>query len=493
MPAAATTLIPGQATADATKAYVDTRWQENPKLSPDSWRLIEGLTVAKIGLGTYRMGTHAQHIAALEKALLGGLNLIDTASNYQDGAAETLIGQTLHNLIAAQKLRREEVVLVTKAGYIQGQTLARLQTKPFPQTDVFSDTLAHCLHPDFLADQLQQSQQRLGVAHIDIFLLHNPEYALQAGAARDDFYNRITAAFTRLETFCRDGLISYYGVSSNSVGYPADHPLAVDLARLAACADTAAQNAWGRRKRPLFRVLQMPLNLLETEALFTPNTQAATFQGSEAVSALELAARRNMTVLTNRPLNAFIHNRALRLSTPETVDVTTILAAVKRAEDTLAAHWGAWPQYDDNSPALRLGDVGRALLEDLHGRVHADQVAQTLVYPTADMLMQLDAPQTLRAAYATAVDDFVRLMNAYAAGTEAPTLTALRQQIVQHTRLSQVPLQQLALNALTSLPGVTCVLLGARRPQYVDDALKTLELADFADPAPLFSPTAPAA
>lgn len=488
-------MLTGQATADATKTYADNRWRENPRISPDSWRLIEGITVAKIGLGTYRMGNHPAHAAALEAALLGGLNLIDTASNYQDGAAEILIGKTLAKLVLAQKLRREDVLLVTKAGYIQGQTLARLAKTPYPNTDILADNLAHCLHPDFLADQLAQSQARMGVNHIDIFLLHNPEYALQAAhqngvpldEARTDFYNRITAAFTFLEQCCKNGNISHYGVSSNTLGDAPGSPVAVNLAKLAACADAAAQNAWGRRKRSQFRVLQMPLNLLETNPVFVPNTEAVTFNGTETVSALELAARRNMTVLTNRPLNAFSpQGHALRLSTPQQLDAEKIMGALTAAENALEAHWGGWPHDEENTPALRLGQHGRTLLDSLHGRIHADQIAQTMVRPTAASLAPLADNAALWQAYETALDDFIALMNAHAAAAEAPALAALQSHFHAHTGQT-APLQQLALNALTSLPGVTCALLGARHPRYVADALKTLEMADFADPAPLFS------
>jgi aryl-alcohol dehydrogenase-like predicted oxidoreductase len=45
------------------------------------------------------------------------------------------------------------------------------------------------------------------------------------------------------------------------------------------------------------------------------------------------------------------------------------------------------------------------------------------------------------------------------------------------------PVQQLALNAIASIPSVTTVLCGLRRESYIDDALKTFEKGDFADPA----------
>ena len=49
-----------------------------------------------LGFGSYRIDAHTpEHAAALEKALFGGVNLIDTSTNYADGSSETCIGNVL--------------------------------------------------------------------------------------------------------------------------------------------------------------------------------------------------------------------------------------------------------------------------------------------------------------------------------------------------------------------------------------------------------------
>jgi aryl-alcohol dehydrogenase-like predicted oxidoreductase len=70
----------------------------------------------------------------------------------------------------------------------------------------YMDGCWHCVHPQFLADQLTRSLERLRLQTLDVCLLHNPEYfftdAVQRGlradelqAARSEFYRRIQAAF----------------------------------------------------------------------------------------------------------------------------------------------------------------------------------------------------------------------------------------------------------------------------------------------------------
>jgi len=77
---------------------------------------------SKIGFGCYRVDHRVEdHYRALHKALTNGISLIDTSSNYADGRSEILVGNVLSDLITNNKLKREDVTLVTKGGYIQGQ------------------------------------------------------------------------------------------------------------------------------------------------------------------------------------------------------------------------------------------------------------------------------------------------------------------------------------------------------------------------------------
>ena len=144
--------------------------------------------LAKIGFGCYRIDNRIEeHFNALHKAIESGIRIIDTSSNYCDGRSEILIGNVLNDLISNGKLKREDVILITKGGYIQGTNyqfaVKKLkQGNPFPEVVEFDEGLWHCIHPEFLEDQINRQLHRLDQnegGYIDVYLLHNTEYYLR--------------------------------------------------------------------------------------------------------------------------------------------------------------------------------------------------------------------------------------------------------------------------------------------------------------------------
>ncbi|MCA9663876.1 MAG: aldo/keto reductase, partial [Myxococcales bacterium] len=306
-------LMPGRATVDGTRTAARRYGGAVRRLG----RLE--LEVAPIGFGGYRIHVESPvHRQALEEALRVGVNLIDTSTNYTGGGSERLIGEVLATLVAQDVVRREEIVVVSKAGYIQGPLLEAMTKGEVPRPPEiveYQPTCWHCIHPDFLAAQLEASRDRLGLATIDVLLLHNPEYLLidrsnRGGvteADRDELFRRIAAAFRFLEAEVERGTIGAYGVSSNAFGGAEEDPDFVSLARLV---DLAAATCGPDNH---FAVVQMPLNLYETGPL---RRRQATLEGPR--SALEIAAQADLGVLTNRPLNAFVRGegepRMIRLA-----------------------------------------------------------------------------------------------------------------------------------------------------------------------------------
>ena len=122
-----------------------------------------GLLVSQAGFGCYRVdATVAEHREALRRALLAGANLIDTSSNYADGGSEALVGAVLEDLASSDDISRESVVVVSKVGYLQGQNYElsqerKRQGSPFRELVLYADGLEHCIHPEFLEDQLTRS------------------------------------------------------------------------------------------------------------------------------------------------------------------------------------------------------------------------------------------------------------------------------------------------------------------------------------------------
>jgi hypothetical protein len=122
--------------------------------------------VSRAGFGCYRVDDRVpEHRQALSDALEAGVNLIDTSTNYADGHSETLVGEVLAGAIEAAGVRREDVVVVTKAGYLQGGNLdeARRRARagrPWTEIVTYGPDLWHSVSPDFLADQLTASLEK---------------------------------------------------------------------------------------------------------------------------------------------------------------------------------------------------------------------------------------------------------------------------------------------------------------------------------------------
>ena len=304
-------MTPGSASAEGTRRSAQRAIDEGNPAS--AYRALgrTGLVTSSLGFGGYRIDDRtSEHAAALEKALLAGINLIDTSTNYTDGASERCIGNVL------ARLRREELIVVSKVGYVQGQALALARSREqdgaaFPEMVKYMDGCWHCIHPEFLADQLERSLGRLRVEKVDIYLLHNPEYFFtdatkrhRSGsleALREKFYDRIRHAFSYLEGEVRRGRIGFYGVSSNTFVVPASNPEATSLESMWTIAGEVAREHH-------FAVAQFPANLFESGAMLTQNNVT----GNQ--TALEFAQEHDLAVLVNRPLNAFYRERLVRLA-----------------------------------------------------------------------------------------------------------------------------------------------------------------------------------
>ena len=302
-------MITGYATESATQSYVH-------KHRPIACNEIgtTRLTASQAGFGGYRISVGvAHHEKALRKALCEGVNLIDTSANYADGGSETLVGQVLEKLNDSGDLARDEVVVVSKVGYLQGQNYAlsrerSQQGRPFPELVEYGEGLEHCIHPEFLRDQLNRSLERLNLETLDFYLLHNPEYYLEWAQkkrqplepARAEYYRRIKVAFAYLEEEVTQGRIRYYGISSNTFPAAADQPDFTCLEKIwqiAECDSTAHH----------FGLVQLPFNLMEPGAVLEKNQP-------NGGSVLEFAQQKGLGVLVNRPLNAFYNNQLVRLA-----------------------------------------------------------------------------------------------------------------------------------------------------------------------------------
>lgn len=483
--------IPGKATPQATAVYA----AQFPHLT---YRPLNGWQVSEAGFGGYRISPDEEgHREALTHALSQGINLIDTSSNYADGGSESLIGEVLGELAGNGRLQREQVVIVSKTGYLQGSNYDLSQQRkaagnPFPDLVEYANELEHCIHPDFLADQLTRSLERLNLETLDVYLLHNPEYYLgwaqQNGVSLEEawrtYYQRIRLAFQYLEKEVENGRIQAYGVSCNSFPAPLHDPHFTSLSTVYGLAEASAAN----QERRHFRVIQLPMNLFETGAVTEKN-----LSGDQNV--LQFAQANGLSVLINRPLNAITDNTLTRLADvpkptypASKVEVSTAVDISARAERTL---------HNDILPQLPLDDETRQTVWEylavgtmLQGQWRAfgtyynwRDIRSRFILPRAQsgvqFLANLENPPV-------DVDDW---LNGYinTLNTSLAAVTAFYQGeghklavSIQQKAAAADPdwradtLSQTAVRALRSTAGVTSVLVGMRQAAYVDDVLAGL-------------------
>ncbi len=402
---------------------------------------------SRIGFGTYRIDRRdPAHKLALEMAVDSGISLIDTSSNYTDGRAEEIIGEVLED-----RGNRDDVIIVSKYGYIQGHNMFRFKEGlEFPETVRYSPDCFHCIHPDFMRDQLERSLERLRTDRIDVFLIHNPEYFMTSEVKgkeptedevennRNEMLRRIGEAFEALEEEVSKGTIGSYGISSNSFSEPADSSKFLPYEPLIELAETAAEKAG--RDRHSFSTVQMPGNLLETVGLET---------------CAVWAKRNGLKVLINRPLNAFNDDGGFRLASyrgPEDYDevlAKTLEMLEERELDNIAAE------------IRKLDGLTGELKSVFHIETVYHQLHRILLF-TTKRFPEMEMPLL---TYFHRFDERSKHLSSLKVGEY------LELKGIQYT----TPLEDHALQYLLDNENVTSILLGMREPAYVGSALRVLE------------------
>lgn len=157
------------------------RWSFNPRRALGR----TGFVATRLGIGDVadRAVPIEQCVATVQRALEAGLNLIDTAPNYEDGFSEEIVGRAL-------KGRRDNVFVITKIDH----------------------------HDDPVTPQVEGSLKRLQMDHVDLFVFH--------GLSTVEGWRRVNApggSMDQLASCVRAGKARFMGISSH-------HP---DVLRLA--------------------------------------------------------------------------------------------------------------------------------------------------------------------------------------------------------------------------------------------------------------------
>lgn len=245
----------------------------------DFYTKHDGLIFSKLGFGTFKKEPYKEenytfsYKEALQAAIDLGINLIDTALNYRYQQSEKEIAQALKELFQAGKLKREELIICSKGGFIPLEF-------PFPQNPyewidehIIAKGLAHpeeieldqhCMTPSFLRYSCEQSLANLELDCLDIYFLHNPETQLTK-LGQEAFYKQIEAVFELFETLVREKKIKAYGLAVwNAFSYTQDNDEHISIEKVY---DIACKVAGAGHH---FKYLQLPFNMAKTHAYSMP-------------------------------------------------------------------------------------------------------------------------------------------------------------------------------------------------------------------------------
>ena len=154
------------------------------------------LELTTIGIGTWAIGggdwsfgwgdqDEKEAVAGIHKGIELGVNWIDTAAIYGDGASELLVGKALREMPGS-----ERPLVATKCGRIM-------------QEDA---TVKGCLTKDSVVRECEASLHRLGVECIDLYQIHWP-----------DPDEDIEEAWSAMVEMKKEGKVREIGVSNHGV------------------------------------------------------------------------------------------------------------------------------------------------------------------------------------------------------------------------------------------------------------------------------------
>lgn len=288
-------MISGYATLQGTERFKN----KFSHFAEGHFRLCQNLWFSSIGIGSY-LGesddvTDALYEESMKESLRSGINVIDSSINYRSQRSERSFGRALQSLIQEGSVKREEVILCTKGGFIPfdgdfPKDPMHFFHKNYIEPGILSpEDIAqscHSISPRFLEDQLSKSLKNLGVETIDIYYIHNPETQLM-DFSRTEFLNRLRAAFEWCEQKVKEGKIRMYGLATwNGFRLEPESPDYLSIEEI----NVVAREVGGASHH--FKAVQLPLNLGMPEGWVLANQSF----GANLVPFLNIAGRNQMIV-----------------------------------------------------------------------------------------------------------------------------------------------------------------------------------------------------
>ncbi|MBX9812247.1 MAG: aldo/keto reductase [Burkholderiales bacterium] len=279
-----TTLLPGHATRAGTEGYVKT-FGADLAAGHYSDFLNLHLKLSSLGLGTFPGAASDEiderYAGIVCRALVSGINVIDTAAHYRYGRSARAVGEGLRRAFA-EGVAREQVFVVAKGGFLrfddgapsdlEAWFEANVARKGLGRRDDLTDV--HLLSPGYIAQQIEDVRAALGLETLDAFLVDQPEVHIPR-VGKDQLNRKLQSVFTVLEQAVKENKIRCYGISTfNGFRVETDNVLFQSLAALQGLAEKAAQIAQqDTQAKHSFKLVQLPFNQAMLEG-FTRFNQA---------------------------------------------------------------------------------------------------------------------------------------------------------------------------------------------------------------------------
>jgi len=300
--------IPGQATTAGTKKY-STR---NPNVSKDNFRkpYRDDLSLSTIGYGSYvgapdEIDDLKMFNGLIETIESGGVNVIDTAINYRYQKSERVVGAVLRYLLE-KGYSREELFICSKVGYISedadrgvsGQMLTNTMIEEGKITEEDIVAACHCLHPNYLEDQLERTLSNIGLEKLDLYYIHNSVETQLPLIEAEKFRERLSRAFEFCEEKVQKGKIGAYGMATWMCFRAKTEEDKIYMSIQEAV--ELAEKVGGKEHN--FKYIQLPVNMIMPEA-FGQKWQEYK-EGDKVLNenVFQVARRSRVNVITSSPL-----------------------------------------------------------------------------------------------------------------------------------------------------------------------------------------------
>jgi len=293
-------MIEGFVTKDGTE-----RFANNSSSQKENYKKIHDLTLSNVGVGTYLgepdLETDNNQKNAIKKSILSGINVIDTAINYRAQKSERTVGKAILELINENKIKRDEVFVSTKNGYVTNdgdikEDFMQYIMRELGKTGVVKEgdisAQYNCMTVSFLEDQLKRSRENLGLNCIDLLYLHNAVEG-QPQMSHDEFISNLKDVFEFFEAKRKENLIKFYGLATwECFRVEKNNKVFLSLSEVVNLAKSVGGESHG------FKFIQLPYNLHFDQAYMKKNQPGH----QSDISILESALENDIGVFTSVPL-----------------------------------------------------------------------------------------------------------------------------------------------------------------------------------------------